>query len=118
MIIWASARSRLPIGEIIELLAQVLAAGVGCASVSAAPVFLVALAPPPAGGGASCGTTTSSICRCSLARRRRRVSGFSSRNGLAVERLFHLLGELERGHLEEPQCLLDLRREGQVLPQP
>ena len=36
---------------------------------------------------------------------------------VGVERLLHLLRELERGHLEEAQRLLDLRRQREVLAQ-
>jgi hypothetical protein len=45
------------------------------------------------------------------------ASGFSSRNGLAASACSISWANSSRGHLEQPQRLLYLRRQRQMLPQ-
>ena len=57
------------------------------------------------------------VDRRRVAQWRRLRFGVLLEKRIGGERLVHLLGELERRHLEELQRLLDLWREGEVLPQ-
>src|ERR1044071_6276342 len=104
----ASARSRLPMGEIMSC-SRRCSRSVGCAS--EAPDHSSWSSSPPPEAGASWGTTTSSLLLAEPARGAVGgcaspvgASAFSSRNGLD-ESLIHFLGKLERRHLQQAQLL-------------
>ena len=56
--------------------------------------------------------------RCRVAQCGLRWLGVLFEKRIGGERLLHFLRELQRGHLEKLQRLLDLRRKREMLPQP